>query len=98
MNLCKLSSSSNIGDLFSYLTCLLGKYVMPLLVSLAVIGFVWGVIQFFLFQENEEKRKKGKEFIVWGLIALFVIVSVWGLVGVLTATFGLDKAIPQLSQ
>jgi hypothetical protein len=50
-------------------------------------------------REIEEKRKAGKSFMIWGLIALFVMVSIWGLVGVLSNTFGINKTLlPQLSQ
>ena len=71
---------------------------MRLLFILATVSFIWGVIQYFLNAENEEKRKKGKSFMLWGIIALFVMVSVWGLVGVLSNTFGTKTLIPQLSQ
>jgi len=90
--------TSSIGKILNYFTCLIKESVMPLLITLAVVGFIWGVIQFFLGAENEDKRKKGKQFMIWGLIAIFVIVSVWGLVGVISSTFGIDKTIiPQLS-
>lgn len=88
-------SSSNLGEIISYLTCLLKNSVMPLLVGLAVAGFVWGVIQYFIV-DSEDKKKKGKEFMLWGIIALFAIVSVWGLVGILGKTFGVESTIPQI--
>lgn len=47
---------------------------------------------------NEEKRKQGKQYMIWGIIALFVMVSIWGLVAILTNTFGIKLLIPQLSQ
>jgi uncharacterized membrane protein len=71
---------------------------VPFLFTLAVVGFIWGIIQFYLNPENEEKRKNGKTFMIWGIIALFVMVTMWGLVGVLTNTFGIKTLIPQLSQ
>lgn len=70
---------------------------MPLLIAIAVVAFVWGVITLILNPDNEEKKKKGKQFMLWGIIALFVIVSIWGLVGILSRTIGLKPFIPQLS-
>ena len=70
------------------------------MVSLAVVSFVYGVIQFFLYPDNEEKRKAGKSFMFWGIIALFVMVSIWGLVGVLSSTFlgsGTGAFLPSVS-
>ena len=67
--------------------------------GLAIIGFVYGIIQYFLYPDNEEKRKSGKAFMFWGIFSLFVIVSIWGLVGILSGTFlGGKSALPQLPQ
>jgi hypothetical protein len=87
-----------LSHMLNWASCTLIAYVVPLLFSLAVTAFIWGIIQFFLNPDNEEKRKKGKSFMIWGIIALFVMVSMWGLVGVLTKTFGIQTLIPQLSQ
>lgn len=95
---CENIRPDTIGNIIKWAGCTLVKGVIPLLFSLAVVGFIWGIIQYFLNPDNEEKRKAGKSFMIWGLIALFVMVSVWGLVGVLGETFGLKVFIPQLSQ
>lgn len=98
--LCKNADTKldSLGHIFNWASCTLIKFVVPLLFSLATAGFIWGIIQYFLNPDNEEKRKKGKSYMIWGLIALFVMVSMWGLVGVLTKTFGIQTLIPQLSQ
>lgn len=98
MDICRQGSLDSLKEIFYYFSCFLGKIILPFLVTLAVVGFIWGVIQYFLNPDNEEKRKAGKSFIIWGLIALFVIVSVWGLVNVFSNTFGLEMVVPQLSQ
>ena len=90
---------NNVTELINFGTCTIMNAIVPLLVALAVVGFVYGVIKYFLNPENEEKRKNGKSFMLWGLVTLFVIVSIWGLVGILSNTFTDGKtAIPQLPQ
>lgn len=89
-------SKANIGDIAGYFTCIISESIMPLLISLAVLGFVWGVIKYFLNPANEKEREKGRDFMLWGLIALFVIVAFWGIVEILTNTFGVKNVIPQL--
>ena len=78
---------TDLTSLINWGTCTLMNAVVPLLVALAVAGFIYGVIQYFLNPENEEKRKNGKSFMLWGLITLFVMVSIWGLVAILSNTF-----------
>ena len=56
--------------------------VVPVLYALAFFFFLFGVAQFF-FSNNDESRKKGKAFALWGIIGFFVMFSVWGLVKLL---------------
>lgn len=64
--------------------------LIPLLITLAVIYFFWGVAQYILKSDNEEGRREARNIMLYGLIALFVIVGVWGLVGVIAETFGVQ--------
>jgi len=94
-NVCSNSSMHNVTGIINWASCLLIKAIVPFLFSLATVAFIWGVIQFYLNPENEEKRKKGKSFIIGGLIALFVMLSMWGIVAVITETFDLPNIMPQ---
>src|SRR3989338_6518104 len=62
--------------------------ILPVLISLGVIYFVWGVVQYFI-AGGEEAKKTGKDRIIYGIIGLAVIVSLWGIVYLVVATFGL---------
>jgi hypothetical protein len=91
-------ANSKITDVFNYGTCLISKSIIPILFLIASIVFIWGVIQYVINSDDEEKRAKGKQFMVYGLIALAVAVSIWGLVGILTNTFSLQTGAPTVSQ
>jgi hypothetical protein len=70
------------------------NFALPIVVALALLYFFWGLAQYVLNASNEEKKGKGKEIMIWGIIALFVMVSVWGIVNVVKSTFQLnDQAI-----
>ena len=77
----------SLTDLINFFTCTLMQGIIPLLVALAMAGFVYGIIKFFLNPDSEEQKKAGKNFMIWGLVAMFVIVSIWGLVGIVSKTF-----------
>ncbi len=91
------SSLSNVGAIINYVLCILQASVIPLLVIAAVILFIFGVVKYILGADNETKRKEGSMFMIYGIISLFVIASIWGLVSILTNTFGIPIVIPQLS-
>ena len=64
--------------------------VIPFVIGLAVLVFIYGVFNFVTSAGDEEARANAKQLIIWGIIGIFVMVSVWGLVNILTGTFGLD--------
>jgi uncharacterized membrane protein len=89
-------TGSGIAGLVSVATCILGM-VIPLLIIAAIIVFLYGIVMYIKDADNSEKRTEGSKFMLYGIIALFVMVSMWALVGVLGNTFGIDTTtIPQL--
>ena len=62
--------------------------LIPLLVAVAVVVFIWGVIIYITAGESDEKRKAGRNSMIYGIIAIFVIVSIWGLVAILQQLTG----------
>jgi hypothetical protein len=87
MPLFAFAAPTNLTEFITFLSDTLATGVVPLLVGVAVAAFIYGIIQYFLNPDNEEKRKAGKSYILWGLIALFVMVSFWGIVAMMQDTF-----------
>jgi hypothetical protein len=71
-----------IGDLIGTAT--------PIIVALALLFFFYGLAKYILNSGDEEKKSEGKGIMIWGIIALFVMVSVWGLVNLLANTFDVN--------
>ena len=77
------------GTLFGVL-CVAGKIlnaIIPVLIALGVVLFVWGVVTYVVASEQEAKQK-GRMRMIYGIIGLAVIVGLWGLVSILGRTFG----------
>lgn len=62
--------------------------LVPMLIVVAVLYFIWGVIQ-FVIAKDEEAKTRGRSVMIYGLIGLLVITSVWGLVTILKNTFAI---------
>ena len=67
--------------------------LIPIVIGLAVLVFLWGVLQ-YVIRTDDGGKETGRTFMLWGIIALFVMVSVWGLVNILDETLSLDNATP----
>lgn len=65
--------------------------LIPVLVALGVVYFVYGVVS-YVISSDEEAKKAGRDRIIYGIIGLAVIVSLWGLVKIVTNTFGIGTA------
>ncbi|OHA46993.1 MAG: hypothetical protein A2541_01065 [Candidatus Taylorbacteria bacterium RIFOXYD2_FULL_36_9] len=71
------------------------KPIVPLLIGLAVVLFIYGVLTLIL-SEGGEKQKEGKQYMIWGIVGIFVMISVWGLVAILQDTFKLNTDLPSI--
>ena len=54
-----------------------------LMFAVALLFFVWGVVDMIRQADNESARSKGKLHIIWGLIGLAIMFSVFGLVNII---------------
>lgn len=61
------------------------------LIALAVVWFIWNVIRYTM-SSDEEKKGAAKTQMIWGIIAIAVIVSIWGLVAILQNIFGVGDS------
>ena len=62
-----------------------GNTIISLFYALAFLFFLIGIVRLF-FSHSEESRQSGRKFAIWGIVALVVLFSVWGIVRVLLET------------
>lgn len=67
--------------------------LIPIVIGLGVLVFLWGVLKYVL-NSSDAGKAEGRTFMLWGIIALFVMVSVWGLVNILRDSLNLNPATP----
>ncbi|MCX6731514.1 MAG: hypothetical protein NTX55_00815 [Candidatus Parcubacteria bacterium] len=57
--------------------------IIGLMIAIGVIVFLFGVVEFIAGSASDEKRSTGKRHIIWGIIGLFIAISVLGLMNLL---------------
>lgn len=89
-------ASAQVGNLSNVTTFLhsiggLINTALPIVVGLALLGFFWGLAMFVFKSGDEAEQTKAKSMMIWSVVALFVMVSVWGLVNFLGQTIGVGQ-------
>jgi hypothetical protein len=68
------------------------RRLVPLTIGLAVLAFFWFLVQFiWKGAENPEVRRKSLSAMGWSILALFVMVSIWGIIAFMGKTVGIDQ-------
>ena len=66
--------------------------LVPIVMTLVVLAFFWGLFQYIRNKASDPgKAIEGKSIMIWGVVAIAVMASLWGLVAFLNETFGIDS-------
>ncbi|MDP3955789.1 MAG: hypothetical protein Q8Q18_00895 [bacterium] len=71
--------------------------VIYLIFAVAMVAFLWGVMQYIQSAGDPGKRSEGIQLMIWGIVGLTIMFVVLQLVSILARTFSLDaNQIPGL--
>lgn len=66
----------------------------PLILLVFAAGFflfMWGLVKFLWNSREGEINDDGKQHMLWGVVGMLIMVSVYGILTILTSTFGIDE-------
>ena len=61
---------------------------IPVLIAAAIVVFFWGLVKYI--QAGGEGKAEGQATMIAGLLSLFIMVSVWGLVNLAQNALGVS--------
>lgn len=68
--------------------------IIPVIASLALLVFFWGLAKFIMNVSGDAKAvAEGKNLMIWGFIAIFIMVSIWGILSALSGEVGFDPSL-----
>ena len=79
-----------IGGILSSIWQIVTAFI-PVAFGAAVVFFFFGMAKFILHAGDDQQRSEGKQIMLWGIIALFIISSIWGIVYLLANFFGVGN-------
>lgn len=90
---------SGISNLVSQIGGIIAK-IIPLMFALAIVYFFWGVIQYIRSAGDPKKADEGKSIMIYGIIGIAVMASLYGLIAWLQGTLGVNPTgtvtLPQI--
>jgi len=81
-------AEASVTSLMNSINKVIINPLIVLLFSLAVVYFIYGLLQYLLSPDNEEIRKTSKSHMLWGIVGMFIMVSVFGIMNLITNTLG----------
>ena len=63
------------------------KVLVGMAFALAILAFFFGIARFLWNVDQPEKREEGRSLMIYSVVAIFVMVSIWGLVAFLQKAF-----------
>ncbi|OHA33953.1 MAG: hypothetical protein A2928_02445 [Candidatus Taylorbacteria bacterium RIFCSPLOWO2_01_FULL_45_15b] len=72
----------------------LNEYILnPLILlmfAVALLVFFWGLLRLIWYSDSDEERDTGRRVIVWGIVGMLIMISVYGIINLLLSTFGIS--------
>lgn len=75
--------------------------LIPLLITAGIVMFTWSLAMFVLKSNDQKEREKAKQYMIWSIIGLALVFSIWGISAILRNTFfagTTDSILPQFPE
>lgn len=87
--------NEGLQDFLFYIVEFINFTLIPLLFAIALLFFLANVVRYFILgAQEEEKREQARKLAVYGLAAFVLLVSIWGIVNLITRSLDLDYESP----
>ena len=86
------ATDATLSTLLNRASGILDSFI-PFIIGLAVVLIIWKILSYIGSAGNEEKLAEAKHFIIWGVVGVFCMLSLWGFVNLLLNSFTLQTVI-----
>jgi len=86
--------NSNLGDFIRDIQGFINEILIPLIFTLSLLGFLFGVYRYFITgKASETDREEGKKYMIWAVIGFVIMVSIWGIVALFAGAIPQSEAV-----
>ena len=87
-NVYAVTPTEHITDTAFAIVDLVQDYLIPIMFLLAILFFFYNIALFMM--PGGSRQLENKKFLIWSIIAIFVLVSIWGILTLLRGVLGID--------
>ncbi len=77
-----------VGGAMSKIISVIIYPIVLLVFGLAILLFIWGAAGLIMYKDNPEKRAESQSHILWGVVGLFIMTGVYGIIRLIAGTIG----------
>ena len=81
---------NNVDTAISRVRTLINE-IIPVIIGLAVLFFIYALLKYVTAGGDAEAAKEARGLIIWGVVIIFVMTAIWGLVGFVSNTIDLPS-------
>ena len=86
---------ANFDTFLSSVDRLIINPLIVLLFALALLFFLYGMLEFLVNQANDEKRTTGKSHMIWGIVGITIMFGVFAIMNMILNTFNIRGINPE---
>lgn len=90
-----MNAASNLVDRF--VTYIINPAILVIFAA-GFFLFIYGLVRFMWTLNQGGEATEGKQHMIWGIVGMLVMVSVFGIITLITDTFGIDYQNPDVSR
>ena len=88
-----------IGTFLQYTMGFITNVVLPFILAIGFLVFVWGIFKYFILGgANDEAKESGKSLIMYAIGGFVIILAFWGIVNIVSNGLGLEDALDSTPQ
>lgn len=81
-----VAAPTNLRE-FARLVVRIFQNITGILFTALAVGLIYGIVRYFISEDNERVRHEIKEYLLWCVIGIIVVMGLWGILSILGATF-----------
>jgi len=76
--------SNEAAKLISNIKAYILNPIIGFMFAVAVVMFIYGIVEYIWSADNEDKVAVGKKHMIWGIVGMFVMIGVYGILNILS--------------